>query len=126
MSSGSACAPCGTTLLACFGVSRAGGQSGYAESYGAESEKCVPSSSINRHFMLLWDTRELANSRIPRDNSSLCRLEVEVMLRALATNEMLRSNRSEMQIGTVSDTHSNYPQPAETSVCGSAFPAKQG
>jgi hypothetical protein len=28
------------------------------------------------------------------------------MLRALATNEMLRSNRSEMQIGTASDMHS--------------------
>jgi hypothetical protein len=43
------------------------------------------------------------------------------MLRALVTNEMLRSNRSEMQIGTVSDMHSNYPQPAETPSAGQPF-----
>ena len=53
----------------CFGVSRPGGQSGYAESYGAETEKRVPSSSINRHSILLWDTRELENGRVPRDDS---------------------------------------------------------
>jgi hypothetical protein len=38
---------------ACFGVSRASGQSGYAENRGAESEKRVPSSGINRHSILL-------------------------------------------------------------------------
>src|SRR6202011_5560505 len=50
---------------ACFGASRAGGQSGYAESYGAEAEKRIPSSSIYSHSILPWDTRELANGRVP-------------------------------------------------------------
>src|SRR5260370_2335063 len=125
MSSGNACAPCGTTMLACFGVSRAGGQSGYAEGYGAEAEKRIPSSSINRHSMLLWDTRELANSRIPRDNS------VSVSSRGRSNAEGAGDQRN-VAIEPIRnadwncDMHSNYSQPAETPSCGSAFPARQG
>jgi hypothetical protein len=45
------------------------------------------------------------------------------MLKALATNEMLRSNRSEMQIGTARDMHLNYPHLQQvarmsTATCG--------
>src|ERR1700676_1342385 len=97
---------------ACFGVSRAGGQSGYAESYGAEAEKRIPSSSINRHSILLWDTRELANSRIPRDNS------VSVSSRGRSNAEGAGDQRN-VAIKPIRnadwncDMHSNYPQPAE-------------
>src|SRR5258707_10818277 len=113
MSSGNAGAPCGTTLLACFGVSRAGGQSGYAEGYGAEAEKRIPSSGINSHSILLWDTRELANSRIPRDNS------VSVSSRGRSNAEGAGDQRN-VAIEPIRnadwncDMHSNYPQPAET------------
>ncbi|SHL73920.1 hypothetical protein SAMN05444159_6694 [Bradyrhizobium lablabi] len=43
------------------------------------------------------------------------------MLRALATNETLRSNRSEMQIGTASDMHSNYPHLQKPPSAGQPF-----
>src|ERR1700676_4990935 len=114
MSSGSACAPCGTTLLPAS--ARAGPAARAATPRATELKprsafRRPVSTDIPYSFGIRGSSRTV---EFLGTTPSLCRLEVEVMLRALATNEMLRSNRSEMQIGTASDMHSNYPQPAET------------
>src|ERR1700704_1483547 len=59
---------------ACFGVSRPGGQSGYTEGHGAETEKGVPSSSINSHSMLLEIRGSSRTAQCLATAPSLCRL----------------------------------------------------
>jgi len=53
MSSGSSACALRDHAAACFGASRAGGQSGYAEDCGAEAEKRIPSSSNQQTFHTL-------------------------------------------------------------------------
>ena len=59
---------------ACFGMSRAGGHSGYTEGYGAETEKRVPSSSINHHSILLEIRGSSRTARCLATTPFLCRL----------------------------------------------------
>jgi hypothetical protein len=59
---------------ACFGRSRPGGQSGYTEGYGAETEKRVPSSSINSHSILPEIAGGSRTAQCLASTPSLCRL----------------------------------------------------